>query len=93
MAGANWRILDAQHPDLDLLRLPFRKFLNIVWLWGFQIWYQDEIGRRTAGITDPKARDMIPKPTFKDWDRELERDPDAPETEDEFFDDYAGAGA
>ena len=36
VAGAHWRIIDGTHPGVDLIRLPPRRFCNVVYTWAIR---------------------------------------------------------
>lgn len=89
-AAETWEFLDAAHPTLDLVRLPFTKFLNIVYARTYPAWATGEWKRRTQGL-DPGSASAVPQPTLDEFNFILEtplyggprRDDDQ-----DFFSDY-----
>lgn len=66
-AAGGWVWLDAKYPHLDLLALPFRKFLNLVYVEVFTVWRDQEWQRRTEHLTPEQAQAM-PRPTKEEFD-------------------------
>lgn len=81
-ADANWITLDAEHPTVDLLRLPWRKLLNILYVENARRWYQHE--RELRGEAGPE-------PTFAEFDYLLNAalpGGSEPEDDQDFIGDY-----
>lgn len=81
-ADANWVALDAEYPTVDLIRLPWRKFLNILYMSNVKAWaHQQRELRGEAG----------PDPTFDEFDYLLNAGlpgGSKPEDDQDFMSDY-----
>lgn len=81
---ADWDAIDAEYPETDVLRLPFRKLLNMLYIRNAQSWARSEAESRPPGML----------PTYAEFDHQLNMPftvtTDEPTGEDEFYGDYMG---
>ena len=62
-AENNWDTLNYKYPTIDLLQLPFGKFLSIMYVEAAQQWGQQQAEERPKGS---------PEPTYAEFDAILE---------------------
>lgn len=83
-AAARWDRLQAEHPDIDLIKLPFGRFLAIMYQAYAETWAAGE--RKDRPETSPE-------PTYDEFEAQMDlplpgEPPSRQSSRDEFLDDY-----